>query len=47
MTVSAVELNGINQPITLYIALADFRSVFVSKEDRDLKEAYELGVNSS
>jgi hypothetical protein len=31
-----VELSGINQPITLYIARADFRSVFVSKEDRAL-----------
>ena len=31
-----VELNGINQPITLDSALADFRSVFVSREDRDL-----------
>ena len=31
-----VELNGINQPITIYVALADFRSVFVAKEDRSL-----------
>lgn len=31
-----VELNGINQPVTIYVALADFRSVFVSKEDRAL-----------
>jgi hypothetical protein len=31
-----VELNGINQPVTIYVALADFRSVFVAKEDRSL-----------
>ena len=31
-----VELSGINQPITLYIARVDFRAVFVSKEDRAL-----------
>jgi hypothetical protein len=31
-----VELNGINQPVTIYVALADFRSVFVSKENRSL-----------
>jgi hypothetical protein len=31
-----VELNGINQPVTIYVARADFRSVFVSKEDRSL-----------
>jgi hypothetical protein len=31
-----VELNGINQPVTIYVALADFRSVFVAQENRDL-----------
>jgi hypothetical protein len=31
-----VELNGINQPITIYVALADFRSVFVAQENRSL-----------
>lgn len=31
-----VELNGINQPITIYVALEDFREVFISKEDRAL-----------
>jgi hypothetical protein len=31
-----VELSGINQPITLYVALADFRDLFIAKEDRAL-----------
>ena len=31
-----VELNDINQPVTIYVARADFRSVFVSQEERDL-----------
>ena len=31
-----VELNGINQPVTIYVALADFRSVFVAQENRSL-----------
>jgi hypothetical protein len=31
-----VELNGINQPITIYVALADFHSMFVAKESRSL-----------
>jgi hypothetical protein len=31
-----VELIGINQPITIYVALADFRAVFVAKEEGSL-----------
>jgi hypothetical protein len=31
-----VELNGINQPVTIYVALADFRSLFVAQENRSL-----------
>jgi hypothetical protein len=31
-----VELIGINQPVTLYVALADFRAVFVAKEEGSL-----------
>jgi hypothetical protein len=31
-----VELRGIDQPVTLYVALADFRAVFVAKEEGSL-----------
>ena len=31
-----VELNGIDQPVTIYVALADFRAVFVAKEEKSL-----------
>jgi hypothetical protein len=31
-----VELSGINQPVTIYVALADFRAVFVAQESRSL-----------
>jgi hypothetical protein len=31
-----VELNGINQPVTIYVAIADFHSLFVAKENRSL-----------
>jgi hypothetical protein len=31
-----IELIGINQPVTIYVALADFREVFVAKEEGSL-----------
>jgi hypothetical protein len=33
---AGVELSGINQPVTIYVAVADFRSIFVAKEEASL-----------
>jgi hypothetical protein len=31
-----VELSGVNQPVTIYVALADFAAIFVAKEEGSL-----------